>query len=146
VAALALVLIGLQTSAADKAPPDKKTTVEKPTIEFQGIFEGADNTKRHSLSVIVGLTGSSEELTIEVMTNGNVTARALAISFANQIKANPDWKYSLSADENVEVPKLVIEGWTDPKTKKLHQVKSIEFKSPDLPKDCWPTIKMPANL
>ena len=110
VAALSLLLIGLQAYAADNAPPDKKTTVEKPTIEFQGIFGGVDNTTRYSWRVIVGLTGTSEDLTLEVMIVGNVTARGLAIAVANQIKAKPDWKYSLTADDTVEVPKLVIEG------------------------------------
>ena len=38
---------------------------------------------------------------------------------------------------------LVIEGWTDPKTKQFHKVKSVKFTSKDVPKDLLPKVTNP---
>ena len=41
---------------------------------------------------------------------------------------------------------MTIEGFTNANTKKFHKVKNIKFESSNIPKEYWPTIKLPPNL
>jgi hypothetical protein len=58
---------------------------------------------------------------------------------ANPKRLPPEWKHT--RDDT----KLIIEGWTDPKTKAFFPVKSIKFESPDFDKKVWPTITLPSD-
>ena len=141
IAALSLPLLGLPTLADDKTPPDKKATVDKPTIEFKTISAGSDsNTTK--LFLTVELEGSDEKFADAIGLAGASCRGGLqAVSFGSIFKQHLAWKYTADYEKGT----LVIEGWTDPKTNKFHQVKKITFESLNVPKENMPTVKMPPS-
>ena len=145
-AASFLLLSPLLASSDDK-PPAEKPKGDKPTIEFKDMFCVPD---KFSFTVTVELEGTDDKFQDDFGHSGtSFDAEGMAYFISHRIeKSSPkpsDWKQTLSLDENGKKSNLVIEGWTDPKTKKFHAVKKITFDSKDLPKKFWPTIKMPSN-
>lgn len=147
-AILTLLFAAMGATCAD--PPNKKSAeVNKPTIEFKDEMVFGDQKAKASFTLIIKLDGTETEKKIKItFTGGSITADFAILTIKSQLggavpKSPPSqWKYEADDANN----RLILEGWTDPKTQKFHPVKSIKFESPEIPKKFWPTIKMPPNL
>ena len=148
---LPLLILATMVVAGEDPPAKKPVTGNsKPTIEFVDkmiIGNGMDSKASASYTVTIKLQGTEEELKVKFNVGGRfATADASILALEAQLGGGgfprqppSQWKY------NRDDKKLIIEGWTDPKTKKFHSVESIKFESSDIPKEYWPTIKMPPS-
>jgi hypothetical protein len=129
------------------ANEDKKPAVDKPTIEFLDKKGGPNDC---DCVLIIELEGVKEKEKMEMNWKGKTPVGPTAEGFTSAIEVylkgaidkQPEWQYSRKANAEGREVILEIEGWTDPKTKKLHRIKEITFES-NMPKDYWPKITMP---
>lgn len=107
----------------------------KHAIEFQTFPGVPESEVRYRFSLIVTVEGSTKTFE-ERNSSGDagLSGDAIAFFLGANMKDDGGWKCSWSG------PKLTIEGWTDPKTKKFHPTKRIRFESPNLPKGYFPII------
>lgn len=125
-------------TADDKVPADKPETI-KPTIVFKA-FEATEDSRDTEITLRIDLQGSDYQLKKKLGCAGSYSPAGLVELFDVVLtKDSPGWKFTANMDKGI----IIVEGWTDPKTKKFYTVKSIKFDSKNLPKEYWPTIKMP---
>lgn len=128
-----LLLASPLMHAADDIPA-------KPTIEFRDFPGKPEDNVTYKFSLIVEAEGTDKKIELKDNTGtGGFSAPALVNLLEAEIKQLPGWKYSAMGS------KLVIEGWTDPKTGKFYPVKKIRFESPNLPKEALPTVTLPGK-
>ena len=87
----------------------------------------------------IELVGSDHKLRETSRGMGVLSGEALCLAHGYILKDDGGWQYKTDGK------RLVIEGWKDPKTGKFHGVKSITFKSMELPKDLMPKVTMPSS-
>lgn len=150
-ASVSMLMLSTYTASSDNQPKGHMTEKQKPTVEFSDemiIGSGNDDNATASCTVSIKLEGIKQETKIKFDCEGR-SAGGVAMVFT--LKAQLDgpnpttsqWKFQTDCSKK---PKLIIEGWTDPKTQKFHPVTGIKFESDGIRKEDWPTIKMPPNL
>lgn len=132
VAAILALAIGAGAGADDPKVPGK------PTVEFKMITGGTSSTTT-KITMIIEVDGATEKFEEEIGLAGTCTPRLQAMTYEAQLKFAKNWVYKADLDNG----KIIIEGWLDPKTKKLHPVKKIDFKFLNVPADCRPTATLP---
>lgn len=147
-----IFLLPMIVGAID-CPPAKNSLAEtnKPTIEFPKemiIGKGDDEKAEATVTLTIMLDNIEEKTELKVTFKGTSTSAHITIQMlATQLRGGgprtpTQWRFTPDYMNN----KLIIEGFTDPKTQKFHPVKSIKFDSPNIPKKFWPAVKMPPNL
>lgn len=126
------------------------TESQKPTIEFPDemkIGKGDNQKAMATITLTITLVGIEQKTEINITFKGtSATANATIAALITQLRGDPktpsQWEFTPKKLANIMDNKLIIEGWTDPKTMKFHPVKSIKFDCPDIAKDYWPTISV----
>lgn len=142
-----MLLLATMVGAHEDTQAGKPATENsKPSIEFKDkmvIGKGDNDQAEASYTVTIKLLGLEQEAKFKFEFQGRyATPNASVLALETQLGGGPNppppqWKYT--RDDK----KLVIEGWTDPKTMKFYPVAEIKFESAHFRKEYWPTIKLP---
>lgn len=143
IAHLAIFAINMALScilAANRdALPNEDPKVEVPTIEFKDLPK---NCEKYYYNVTIEIEDSDKKYSFKYNTSPGLTGANLAFAMEGSLEANGAGECKYTRTEG----RIELKGWTDPKTQKFHPIKSIKYESKNVPKECWPTIKMPPKL
>ena len=120
-----------------KAPrgPKKAAQTSEASVQFFSTGPQLPGVS-YKMKITIEVEDSITKIEIPIHFSSGASAGLLAHQYKEELKDEPGWKYEVKDD------KLVIEGWRDPKTGRVHRVKKIEVET-DLPKEYKPKVQLP---
>lgn len=131
------VVVGSSRAEEGNAPPAPQRDPKTPNASINFFSTGPQVPGvEYEIKLVIEVEDSTTKFEHDATFSAGSSGGSQAFFFGAVLKDEDGWKYEVKDDA------LVIEGWRDPKTGRVHRVKKIDVET-DLPKEYKPKVQLP---